>query len=148
MRTKLIAALRAAANEVETSPDNYNWSSMSKCNCGIVASHLAYDGNRNAVSDAVLLNPDTPGGIWSDIAERSITCAQTGAPLCELVGKLNDAGLTCPEMIELEYLSNKSVRAALPVLTEDEQGAPHTKRENFILYARKWADLMESGVVE
>lgn len=40
MKTKLIEALRAAANTVEATPSIYFWKYANTCACGIVAQHM------------------------------------------------------------------------------------------------------------
>ncbi len=149
MRTRLIAALRAAADEVENNPLAYEWTDRDRCNCGIVARHLL---EVEAHTMQRLMSGIT--GTWSAVHEK---CRSSGLPIPEVIHKLTSAGFQEREFRELERSGNAYVLDALEVPTHcrasgDEHKLPwwddYDKPTGFIAYARKWADLMESGVLE
>lgn len=143
MRTKLIQALRAAADEVEMYPLRYDWQSMKRCNCGLVALQLL-GGDQDALSEAVRAYDH----IWGEMGAEAARCQATGIPIPEVFLRLNgEAGLKFTEFESLENLSNPEVLSALnvPICEIDKTGAwdSYDKPEAFVAYARKWAYLLE-----
>jgi hypothetical protein len=138
MRTKLIAALRAAADEVEKNPDAYDWGLTTKCNCGIVAQHIT------GISANDLWKKLSTVGLWRSIIAENLNCRATGLPMDSVVTAMMEVGMSEQDFKDLEYLSNQKVLDALGIesMSNDEH-CQYDDRESFIAYARKWAELLE-----
>lgn len=165
MNTKLITALRTAANAVENKTFDYNWSLPSRCNCGVVACALLDKSSveLNAMLQKAHINQtkDSNSLTWQE--RVGIYCPITGVPNDTIFSQLFRFGLTQTDIVELENLSNADVLARLPNKyvketrptffwqreVEVKAKRERSNRDDLVAYLRAWADLlMERDAVD
>jgi len=154
MNTKLITAIRQAADALENGTFNYQWSKPHQCNCGVVASALLGKTPKQ-------LNKMIPKGdsrSWKNMVEEF--CPVSGTPRRVIFQKLMDCGMTTKDMVELEALSNPKVLAKCnfgkEVYThttgwlwwkkthvhEVVNKAQFDHKAHVVIYLRAWANLL------
>jgi len=153
MKTKLITALRIAANALENNTFHYNWKRMEQCNCGVVACALLglsateLDEHLEEISPPFQVN-------WAMMA--GMMCPVTGVATDVIFGKLQQCGMTALDIVQLEELSNPRVLARCDFgsrrkttgklwwkkTTEEPILVSYDYKQHVILYLRAWADLL------
>lgn len=161
MKTKLITALRTAANALEWHTFEYDWRHPASCNCGIIACALM---GKSVSEMQMCLSPmiqTVKASNWNYLVAKH--CPITGIPENEIFAALLGAGMTQKDIVHLEMLSDPEVmkRTKWPqkVATgtvkkkrffgeATEEPAPYDRKryhmypENAIAYMRAWADLL------
>lgn len=117
MKTKLITALRQAAKAIENGTFDYNWKYRGQCNCGAVASCLT-----GMCSDDIEISLPRDLAQWKNIVGR--LCPVTGMPNNKILIAMMQAGMTTKDIVDLEWLRNKSVLAAMPRFEETKVTKP------------------------
>lgn len=132
---KLIAALRAAADGVESGRDDYAWTNAETCNCGIVAQKLTgFDKLRLRDELEPLVFDNLFYGHWCSTP----TCVVTGKRTSQIFSAIRDAGMSMDDIDNLENLSDPEVLRNMRVSHLTKWNPEH-----FILYVRAWADMLE-----
>lgn len=129
MRTKLIQALRDAADEVEQHPQAYDWFKMGKCACGIVAQHAL-----NLGPEEIQSLTDQWRGVW-----QHVSAPQTKLLINTVIAGLLSVGMTERDFACLERGDHPEVLNRLINPSQFDI----TRPENFVIYARTWADILE-----
>lgn len=135
---KLIDALRSAANKVEKNKTIYNWNQRQTCNCGVVAQEIT-NISITDLTDQMLMITHL-GRTWTELSSLN-TCSVTGSSIQDILSKLDAAGLKRSDFTELEYLSNPDILKLANINTFQPQY--YENRDNFVKYARAWADMLE-----
>lgn len=162
MNTKLITALRTAAKAIENDSFAYSWVRPARCNCGSL--FCALTGKSAQQMDIMV--PVIPASDNQDWTTRiGYHCPISGIPTNELFKELLSYGLTPPDMVDLEYLSNEEIksramankrkdqpkatgwRKLFPVKIPDELN--YREADDVVAYMRAWADLLtERGALD
>lgn len=141
-KTILTNALRAAADKAESDPSCYQWISMLRCNCGLVAQEIL-GGETNVRQIHFELDGD-PG--WTGVGNAMGVCLSSGIPLYEMSQRLINAGFDTGDFQHLEDLSDRRVRERAG-LKEEDLLEDREDRKSFIRYARAWADILEEAAI-
>lgn len=164
MNNKLITTLRQAAKALEDGTFAYDWTKMSSCNCGVIASCVMKIGTRGLQN---LVETTIPSGRWTWTRFVGEFCPVTGLPEHVILKALTEAGLTPKDIVDLEYLRGESIvryaqahGATFQGRKEVQKYGPFNMRKretttnfmdyenkrNLIAYLRGWADmLVEQG---
>ncbi len=130
----LVAALRATAARLEAGAP-YRWSHFGACNCGHLAQTLTRLSPRQ-IYDAAFARP----GDWGEQGREF--CAETGAPMDDILSTMMDAGLAPGDFSHLERLDDPGVERAIG------RRLVWTERADVVLYLRTWAGLLEAHLGE
>lgn len=157
MRTKLITALRIAANKIESREFDYKWTQPSSCNCGVVACAITSKSAQQMAQflkktwDSLPANLPAGGKTWR-LAVGQV-CPVTGMPDNEVFRALFEAGLTSKDIVELEFLRNPQVVARMDLhrvvpgtffrpARREPVAVEYNNRLHAAAYMRAWADLI------
>lgn len=146
MKTKLITALRTAANALDRGTFSYAWHNPEGCNCGVLVCSimgLSVRDLRHKLNE----DEDWPN-IWSHAVREY--CPVTGIPTHEIFKALFATGLTAQDILELEYLANPKIRSrAQNWKPTSAFTADYRRKENAAAYMRAWADILtEEGAAD
>lgn len=130
---KLINALRETANRLRNG-NHYAWGNHGSCNCGNLLQVLTPFNSKDILQIA-----QTGIGEWTELAEER--CSVTSIPITNLLGALQQAGLTPVDIHNIEYLEDKAVLKALP---GGFRWLKRNLREDVILYLETFASLLEA----
>lgn len=133
---KLINALKETAERLKNG-NHYAWGNHGSCNCGNLLQVLTPFDSKDILSIA-----QTGIGEWTELAEE--TCSITNLPVAELLGVLQQAGLTPVDIHNIEYLEDKSVLRALP---GGFRWLKRNVREDVIVYLETFASLLEAELI-
>lgn len=142
MKTKLITALRTAANAIQSGQFPYNWNNLVSCNCGVVVCAITGKAPVHLLSSedlrvATPKNRDTSLD-WSEFA--GMVCPITGAPTHHIFKQLYEVGMLPSDIRHLEYLSDAKI------LKRVGRALNYKKGTDVVDYLRAWADmLVEEG---
>lgn len=127
----LLRALRETADRLEGGAI-FRWTHMGSCNCG----HLAQTVTRLSAAD-IHRRALERSGDWTD---QSIEyCGATGYAMDHVFEHLLELGLTTGDLADLERLSGDDVLRTLP---PGQRELDKRKREDVVLYLRRWADVL------
>lgn len=160
MKTKLITALRTAANALENATFYYEWQQPAMCNCGSL--FCALTGLSSAdLKDRIPAPVSGTSYAWSRLVGQY--CPITGMPTQELFSKILGYGLTTTDIVNLEFLNDEKVLARVNITKEKRTGIwpfrrtittkvdelDYKNKEHVIAYMRAWADLLtEEGALD
>ena len=130
---KLINALKETAERLKDG-NHYAWGNHGSCNCGNLLQVLTPFDSKDILKIA-----QTGIGEWTELAEES--CSVTSLPVAELLGALQQAGLTPVDIHNIEYLEDKTVLKALP---GGFRWLKRNKKEDVIVYLETFASLLEA----
>jgi hypothetical protein len=129
---KLINALKETADRLKNG-NHYAWGNHGSCNCGNLLQVLTPFDSKDILQIA-----QTGIGEWTELAEE--TCSITSIPISNLLGVLQQAGLTPVDIHNIEYLEDKAVLKALPC---GFRWLRRNLREDVILYLETFASILE-----
>ena len=131
--TILINKLREAASRIESGAD-YSWGHVGKCNCG----HLVQTVTTFNQSEIYQKAREQTLDEWTEYANDY--CDSSGASMDLVIDALFAIGVEVSDIHHLEYLSDRTVLAALP------GGFRYLQKSNprdVSLYMRTWAGVLE-----
>jgi hypothetical protein len=132
---KLIDALKETAERLKNG-NHYAWGNHGSCNCGNLLQVLTPFDSKDILKIA-----QTGIGEWTELAEE--TCSITSMPVAELLGTLQQAGLTPVDIHNIEYLEDKAVLKALP---GGFRWLKRNAREDVIVYLETFASLLQADL--
>ena len=132
----LINALRETARRLRQGAA-YSWGHHGACNCGNLLQVVS-----NFTKEEIVTYAHTGIGEWTEIAEES--CPVTNAPLCFLMKKLEQLGLTPSDIHNIEYLEDREV---LNHLTGGFRWLKRNIREDVIDYFEAMAAMLEEELL-
>lgn len=143
-----IEALKKTIYNLENDVYEYDWSSSESCNCGVLAKTLL---NGKSLHEAGYFRSKVIGDVG--VFAKKAYCLTSDLPLSEVFQTLKDAGFTYKELLELEYLSNEKIAAAVGFeLTQHNEknyafafGKFNNKRD-LIKYLKAWVEILEVEV--
>ncbi len=133
---ELISSLRKAAQRLREGA-HYAWGDHGSCNCG----HLLQVVTRKSRSE-ILTAAQAGIGEWTELATEY--CGVTNEPVDELLGHLQQLGLTPSDIHHLEYLEDREVLEQLP---GGFRWLRKNQRDDVIMYFETMASLLEDRMV-
>jgi hypothetical protein len=167
MNTKLITALRTAANALESGMFQYSWANQAQCNCGSLFCALTGKAPADLKNQIPKCLNTSDNRTWTVLAGQY--CPIAGIPTHELFKEVLSYGLTPQDIRDLEYLRNKAVVARMVITPETppprargwwrlivkKSPAPtsveisYTNPRHVAAYMRAWAELLqEQGAMD
>jgi hypothetical protein len=134
---ELISALRETATRLRSGAP-YAWGNHGTCNCGNLLQVVT-----DLSKEEILQYAHSGIGEWTELAEDY--CGITDAPVCLLIFKLQQLGLTPTDIHNLEYLEDKDVLKYLP---GGFRWLSRNVREDVILYFETFAELLEEKLLQ
>ncbi len=148
MKTKLITALRTAANALADGIFSYKWTNPYACNCGVLVCSILNKSSAELRQD--LLNAcmtsekDHTLNTWKSMLGRH--CPITGIPTNVIFRELLNTGLSQKDIINLEELSDGKILSKITMEKTSSAGIGKWDKVDVrcaILYMRTWADILE-----
>ncbi len=135
MNTKLITALRVAANALDDGTFAYNWNYTSRCNCGVLVCALTGVSSIGLIERLPKFSKEWKGERdWSTMV--GLYCPISGKTTHELFAELEGYGLSAKTITQFEYLKDPAV------LARAGRKLDFHSAKDAALYMRTWADLL------
>ena len=136
-KEKLIKALRITINALKNDTVLYDWQNQQSCNCGIVAQAITgmnrddlknqFDEQIASKLDKIKSGEERISPTWKNAIKY--LCPMTGLSNIEILNKLQTAGLSKEDIVNLEYMSNPAILEKSGILTKktEEHKEPFVK---------------------
>jgi hypothetical protein len=134
---KTIAMLRNTASRIEKSP-HYQWGHMGSCNCGFLAQEITHLNKEQIHSRAM-----EGVGDWREQLEDY--CPTSGMRMDDIITAIVNAGFSTDDLKHLERLSDPLILRSFPLA---DRNLRHNLGADVTKYLRRWADLLESKLLE
>lgn len=143
---KLIDALRNAANRIEVAPHEYDWSSQTRCNCGILAQELLDMTSFELYWALDEPDYDSPNS-WSSFAREQqlkllSICSDTHLPLNKVFQALIANGIEIEDFEKIEYLKGSKLKS------EDPTDFSFANPKDVVSSFRQWANELEVKLLQ
>ena len=140
MSKQLASVLRAAAKQLLLPTNKYRWTSITQCNCGVVAK-IACNLNDDELHDKL---KDCVIGVWDGMAvDEFQKCDVTGLPVNQVFRVLALLGLTPKDIRDLEALRDPAIRRAAGLKRHSESSNDYCTPVAVAAYMRAWADMID-----
>jgi hypothetical protein len=132
----LISALRASAKKLREKPEEYQWNSLGKCNCGTLIQSVT-NLQPSEISKAGIRKH----GDWNNIS--LLYRKDSPYQVDDIITRMLSIGMTIEDFTYLENLSDPKVLSFMKEVSLSRDNPLDAAR-----YMEAWADLLEQNILK